>query len=368
MILTLNAGSSSLKFALFDGEMEVVRGKIDANTSTLTMAGAEGPWAHGMEPGPLLERIEPASLSAVGHRVVHGGERDGPVRITAEVMAELEGLTELAPLHQPHNLAPIRALAASHPEVPQFACFDTSFHRTMDALATTLPLPQTLRDAGARHYGFHGISYQYIASQLPPGPRRVVVAHLGSGASLCAMLDGLSVDTSMGMTALDGVMMATRPGRLDPGVLLWMLQARGMDAAGIEDTLYHHAGLAAFGRSDLRDVVDDTSPKARLALGLYMRSIVRETGALAAILGGVDAFVFTAGIGENQPRLRAAVAAGLGWLGLSVDPVRNEAYRPGQGRLEIGPGVWVVPTDEEAQIARLVRQSAICTDLWQNAS
>lgn len=362
VILALNAGSSSLKFALFDQENHLLRGKIDANKAKLTIDGNDEAWPHGLEAEPLLARIaerHPTPVKAAGHRVVHGGDRDGPVKINGQVMLELDALTELAPLHQPHSLALIRALTQIRPELPQYACFDTSFHRTMDILATTLPLPRALREAGARRYGFHGLSYHYIASLLPPGSGRVIVAHLGSGASLCALQDGRSVDTSMGMTALDGIMMATRPGRLDPGALLWMLQARGMDAALIEDTLYHHAGLLGVSgeSADMRDLTTSDTPDARLAVQMFVRSIVRETGALASVLGGLDGFVFTGGIGENQPLLRAQVSSGLTWLGLSLDPDRNAAYRPGMGPGEIGPGLWVIPTDEEAQIARLVRRS-----------
>jgi len=364
LILTLNAGSSSLKFAVFDGETAALRGKIDTNKGRIAGSGRDAPWPHGIEADGLhrlLDWIDAAdrhaAIDAVGHRVVHGGDRDGPVRIDPAVMAELEGLVELAPLHQPHNLAAIRAVTEARPDLPQVACFDTSFHRTMDAVASTLPLPKILRDAGARHYGFHGLSYQFIAGRLPPRAAHVVVAHLGSGASLCAMRDGRSVDTSMGMTALDGVMMGTRSGRLDPGAVLWMLQARGMDAAAIEDTLYHHAGLLGVSgeSADMRDLAVSPTDAARLAVQMFVRSIVRETGALASVLGGVDAFVFTAGIGENQPVLRAQVAAGLSWLGLVLDPARNDAYRPETGPGEIGRGIWVIPTDEEAEIARLAR-------------
>ena len=214
--------------------------------------------------------------------------------------------------------------------------------------------------AGARRYGFHGLSYQYIAGQLPPGLAggRVIVAHLGSGASLCALRAGRSVDTTMGMTALDGVVMGTRSGRLDPGVVLWLMQAQGMDAAGVEDLLYHGAGLLGVSgeSADPRKLLASGSVAARFALDMFVRSVVREAGALAAVLGGVDGFVFSGGIGEHQAEVRQAVGAGLGWLGLTVDPARNAAYRVEDKAAEIGGGVWVVPTDEEVQIARLTEE------------
>ena len=263
----------------------------------------------------------------------------------------------LAPLHQPHNLAAIRAVTAARPGLPQIACFDTSFHSTMDALARALPLP---RDLGVRRYGFHGLSYQFIAGRLREvapalAAGRVIVAHLGSGASLCALRDGRSVDTTMGMTALDGVMMGTRTGRLDPGAVLWLMQARGMDAAAIEDLLYRRSGLLGVSgeSADPRALIASRSPDARFALDLFARSVVREAGALAAMLGGVDGFVFAGGIGEHQPQTRHAIATGLDWLGITPDPARNAAYRPDQGPGEIGAKLWVIPTDEEAQIATL---------------
>ena len=363
LTLTLNAGSSSLKFAAFDGETAVLRGKIDGEQ--LRAGDAEEPWPHGVEADgvhQLLAWIDrhhgAVPITQVGHRVVHGGGRPGPARVDDALLAELERLVPLAPLHQPHNLLPIRAVAAARPDMPQVACFDTSFHATMDALATTLPLPLVLRDAGARRYGFHGLSYQYIASQLQPEIRgsRVIVMHLGSGASLCAMRGGRSVDTTMGMTALDGVMMGTRSGRLDPGAVLWMAQARGMTAPEIEDTLYHRSGLLGVsGESgDMRVLERSGTAGAGFARAMFARSVVREAGALAAMLGGLDHLVFTAGIGENDAAARQDIAAGLRFLGPVLDPAANTAYRSGQQ--EIGRGVWVIPTDEEAQIARLVRE------------
>ena len=370
LTLTLNAGSSSLKFAAFEpGSRPVLRGQISplGDDARLKAGDSEEAWPHGIEAGGLHELLgwidrhdQGGEVGAVGHRVVHGGGREGPVRIDDAVIAEIEALVPLAPLHQPHNLGAIRAVAEARPNLPQVACFDTSFHTTMDALARALPLPRDLTEAGARRYGFHGLSYQFIAGRLPEvAPKlaegRVIVAHLGSGASLCALRGGRSVDTTMGMTALDGVVMGTRTGRLDPGAILWLLQARGMDAAAVEDLLYHHSGLLGVsGESgDPRKLIESGSAAGRFALALFARSVVREAGALAAMLGGVDGFVFTAGIGEHQPDTRAAIASGLGWLGLTLDPARNAGYRPETGPAEIGAGVWVIPTDEEAQIARL---------------
>ena len=366
LILTLNAGSSSLKFAAFKpGARPVLNGQIAplGDGARLRAGETDDAWPHGVEADGLHQLLswidghdQGGEVGAVGHRVVHGGERDGPALIDAGVLAEIEALVPLAPLHQPHNLAAIRAVTDARPNLPQAACFDTSFHMTMDALAKALPLPREYAEAGARRYGFHGLSYQYVAGRLAGAAgSRVIVAHLGSGASLCALRDGRSVDTTMGMTALDGVVMGTRTGRLDPGVVLWLLQARGMDAAAVEDLLYHHGGLLGVSgeSADPRKLLASGSEAARFAVALFARSVVREAGALAAVLGGVDGFVFTAGIGEHQPEVRRAIADGLGWLGLTLDPARNDAYRPSDGLAQIGNGVWVIPTDEEAQIATM---------------
>ena len=370
LTLTLNAGSSSLKFAAFQpGGEAVLRGQIApiGDGARLTAAGTEQAWPHGIEAaglGELLHWIDAhdagGEVGAVGHRVVHGGDRDGPALIDAAVLAEIEALVPLAPLHQPHNLAAIRAVADARPGLPQVACFDTSFHATMDALAKALPLPRRFAEAGARRYGFHGLSYQFIARRLATvapdlAAGRVIVAHLGSGASLCALRAGRSVDTTMGMTALDGVVMGTRTGRLDPGVVLWLLQARGMDAATVEDLVYHGSGLLGVSgeSADPRKLLATGSAPGRFALDLFVRSVVREAGALAAVLGGADGFVFAGGIGEHQPEIRQAVGAGLGWLGMAIDPALNTAYRAEHGPAAIGHNVWVVPTDEEAEIARM---------------
>lgn len=365
LTLSLNAGSSSFKFAAFrPGGDEALRGQISplGDKARLRAGDADEPWPHGIEAdgigrliGWISEHDGGGTVSAIGHRVVHGGKREGPARVDDALLAELTALVPLAPLHQPHSLAAIHAVASARPKLPQAACFDTSFHCTMDALARTLPLPAAFRDAGAEHYGFHGISYQYVASRLGVedpalAAGRVIVAHLGSGASLCAIRDGRSIDTTMGMTALDGLIMGTRTGRLDPGVVLWMAKARGMTPDAIEDTLYHRSGLQGISgaSADLRDLAPDS-----LAARMFVRSVVREAGALASVLGGIDGFVFAGGIGEHQAGIRAAIAEELAWLGPKLDPALNESYRPDPGPGRIGDNLWVIPTDEEYQIAML---------------
>ncbi len=296
---------------------------------------------------------------------MHGGDRfSDPVRLDGNVMAALDALVPLAPLHQPHNLAAVRAVAQARPKLLQVGCFDTAFHRTMPPIATRLALPCAL---GLRRYGFHGLSYEFIAGRLralAPGlaAGRVVVAHLGNGASLCAMRDGRSIETTMGFTALDGLVMGTRPGSLDPGVILYLLQSRGMDAAAVEDLLYHRCGLLGVSgiSSDMRDLAASTEPAAREAIELFTYRIAGETAALASALGGIDGFVFTAGIGEHDAAIRAAVCERLAWLGVALDPAANAA---GQGRISAGSSrvaVWVVPTDEEAVIARHTQALECC--------
>ncbi len=372
LYLTLNAGSSSLKFAAFHpGAEPVLHGEISpiGEAGRLRSGDTDEPWPHGIEGAGLHELLTwidahdgAGPVAAVGHRIVHGGDRDGPALIDDALLAELDALTPLAPLHQPHNLAAIRAVAEARPGLPQVACFDTSFHTTMSDLARAIPLPPEI---GARRYGFHGLSYQFIAGRLPAvapalAQGRVIVAHLGSGASLCALQQGRSIDTTMAMTALDGVMMGTRTGRLDPGVVLWLMQARGMDVAAVEDLLYHHSGLLGVSgeSADPRKLLASGSGRARFALDLFVRSVVREAGALAAMLGGIDGFVFTAGIGEHQAEIRREVAAGLAWLGIACDPARNAAYQADQGPAELGTKLWVIPTNEEAQIATLTEALA----------
>ena len=357
-ILTLNAGSSSLKFALFDGDRALLRGEVEDVTGT-PRTSAKGADGQSLEPpqadAPGHEAVLPGlfgwlgeqagALEAVGHRVVHGGDRfDGPARVDDAVLAGIEALTELAPLHQGHNVAAIRAVQAVRPDLPQVACFDTAFHRTMPAVARTLPLPPSL---GLRRYGFHGLSYEYIAGRLPPSlaAGRVVVAHLGSGASLCALAAGRSVETTMSTTPLDGLIMGTRCGTLDPGVVL-LLVKRGLD---VEHLLYQEAGLLGLSgvSGDMRKL---HAAGAAAAIELFAYRAATETGAMAAALGGLDGFVFTGGIGEHDAQVRSLVIGRLGWLGLSLAP-----DAPSQGLISPAGApaeIWVIPTDEEAVIAR----------------
>ena len=379
-LAVLNAGSSSIKFGLYEvgtnGPL-LFRGQIErigssAHLKAVSAAGepvAEQDWAesaldhHGATNEIVRlarELLAGRPVLAVGHRVVHGGEEfAAPVRVDAGVLAKLVKLIPLAPLHQPHNLAPIEAISKAAPQIPQVACFDTAFHRTQPAVAQEFALPRDLTAAGIRRYGFHGLSYDYIVARLQEtepalAGSRLVIAHLGNGASLCAVHEGRSVASTMGFTAVDGLMMGTRTGALDPGVLLYLLQERGMDAAAIEDLLYRKSGLLGVSglSSDMRTLREAQTPPAKAAIRLFVYRIVRETGSLAAALGGLDGIVFTAGIGENDAATRAEVAAGCGWLGLAVDEERN---RLGAGRISSNRSrvwAWVIPTDEERMIAR----------------
>ena len=380
-VLALNAGSSSIKFALFaardsEGLARAAHGQIEGIGGTPHLrardaagaALAERDFAKGTAHEDLLgtlldfvtEHLGGAALAAVGHRVVHGGTQFArPVLVTTAVLDALDALTPLAPLHQPHNLAPIRAIAAARPRLPQVACFDTGFHHDMPALATRFALPREMTEAGIRRYGFHGLSYEFIARRLRAlapelATGRVIAAHLGNGASLCAMADGRSVDTTMGFTALDGLMMGTRSGNLDPGVVLHLIEQRGMTAAAVEDLLYHRSGLLGVSgvSNDMRTLLASPDPHAAEAVDLFVFRIARETGALAASLGGLDGFVFTAGIGEHAAPVRADVCARLGWLGVRLDAAANAR---GEGRIsapDSAVAVWVIPTDEEGMIAR----------------
>lgn len=380
LLLVLNAGSSSLKFRLYavtDGRTEAeVTGQVDGIGSrprfvasaadgrpvedrplagTVTDASAALGWLTGW----LVERFDGRRLLAVGHRVVHGGARHhAPVRVDDALLADLEALVPLAPLHQPHNLAPIRAFARSHPDVPQVACFDTAFHRTQPIEAELFALPKALRDAGARRYGFHGLSYDHVARRLPEASPaaaagRTIVAHLGAGVSMCALQGGRSVATTMGFTALDGCPMGTRTGSIDPGVVLWMARERGLSIDEIERVLYRESGLLGLSgvSADMRALLASDDPGARLAVDYFTYRLAREIGSLAAALGGLDALVFTAGIGENSAPIRAEVCRRSAWLGVVLDPAANDA-----GALRLSaPGSRVevlrIPTDEERRIA-----------------
>ncbi|HVB15841.1 MAG TPA: acetate/propionate family kinase, partial [Stellaceae bacterium] len=303
-------------------------------------------------------------IVAAGHRVVHGGTSfTTPVLIDDGVLAELDRLIPLAPLHQPHNLAAIRTVARIRPDLPQVACFDTAFHRTAAPVAMRFALPREFEASGVRRYGFHGLSYEYIAGALteiaPQIARvRVIVAHLGNGASLCAMHAGKSVDTTMGFTALDGLPMGTRCGALDPGVVLYLLQERGFDAARLEDLLYRRSGLLGVSGigSDMRALLGSSDPRAAEAVDLFVFRIVREIGALAASLGGLDGIVFTAGIGEHAAPIRKRVCEGAAWLGIQLDPAANAAGATCITRRDSRVSAWVIPTDEDLMIARHTRR------------
>jgi acetate kinase len=311
----------------------------------------------------LLSLAGDVPLRGVGHRIVHGGPRHAaPILVTPEIVTYLESLVPLAPLHQPHNLAPIAAVATAAPHLPQVACFDTAFHRVQPPLAQTFALPRALSDAGIRRYGFHGLSYEYIVRRLCEtdpalARRRLIVAHLGNGASLCAIDDGRSIASTMGFTAVDGLMMGTRCGTLDPGVILYLMDERGMDARAIEKLIYSQSGLLGVSgiSADMRTLRQSADARAREATDLFVYRICREIGSLAAALGGVDALVFTAGIGENDSVTRREVLAGCRWLGVEIDAARNDAgNHAGTGRISADGSrvsAWVVPTDEERMIA-----------------
>ena len=355
-VLAVNAGSSSLKFALFelrgeDAPREAFRDQIDGVVEAADLHA-------------VLARADAHlganRLLAAGHRVVHGGTRFvAPVRVDQAVLEALEALTPLAPLHQPHNLAPIRALAAARPGLAQVACFDTAFHATMPDEASRLALPRAISDSGVRRYGFHGLSYEYIARRLGVvapalAGGRVIVAHLGNGASLCAMDAGHSVDTTMGFTALDGLVMGTRPGTLDPGAVLYLMRERKMSAAEVEDMLYHRAGLLGVSgvSGDMRTLLASNDPHAREAVTLFVARLAREAGGLVSALGGLDGIVFTGGIGEHAAPIRAEACARLAWLGLRFDAAANTR---GAGRISAPDSdveAWVIPTDEELMVAR----------------
>jgi acetate kinase len=378
-ILVLNAGSSSLKFSLFDAHLLIplVRGQIEALTTSPAFRAVDaGGTVLGERewPAPLDHAAAAAfllawgrgdvpwgrRLAAAGHRVVHGGVKyDRPVRIDAPVLADLRALEPLAPLHQPHNLAAIDAVAALAPDLPQVACFDTAFHRTQPAPAQALAIPRAYTERGVRRYGFHGLSYEFIASVLPgvdpgAGAGRTIVAHLGNGASLCAMRAGRSVATTMGFTALDGLVMGTRCGALDPGVLLYLLRNEGLSPDAAQRLLYEESGLLGVSgiSSDMRTLLASGDPRAREAVDLFVYRAAREIGSLVAALGGLDALVFTAGIGEHAAPVRSAIARTCAWLGVQLDEAANERGGP---RISTGDSrvrAWVIHTDEELMIAR----------------
>jgi len=381
-VLVLNAGSSSLKFCVYrrpdDTDWEVAaRGQIEGiGTSprlsakdaqgevlvkeTLSAIVSDGNAAIEALASWLRSKWAGARVLGVGHRVVHGGVRfSQPIVLTRQIVADLSELIPLAPLHQPYNLAAIEAVFNRLPDVPQVACFDTGFHSHHSEVANLVPLPRGARNSGLQRYGFHGLSYEYIASVLPEvGPEiakgRVIVAHLGSGASLCALKDGKSIDSSFGFTALDGLCMGTRPGALDPGVVLYLFQNLKLTVKEVESMLYKQSGLLGISgiSNDMRDLLSRSEPEAGLAVDYFVYRAAKEIGALTAVLGGVDGLVFTAGIGENSPEIRQRICQASRWLGLELDEQANAGAGPRISTPQSKISAWVVPTNEELMIAR----------------
>ncbi|MGE5171046.1 MAG: acetate/propionate family kinase [Rudaea sp.] len=381
-IVVINAGSSSIKFGLYDKTQrsvdELARGEIenlaahphlvarDASGSVLT----ERRWGNGERADldallhALLQwiggHLGRRALLAAGHRVALGGlDHTAPAIVDRALVDRLHELVPLAPLHLPRNLEPIEILARLHPGLPQVACFDTAFHRTIPPVAQLYGLPRHVTEAGARRYGFHGLSYEFIAGALreaspAAATGRTIVAHLGSGASMCALLDGRSVATTMGFSPLSGIMMATRPGDVDPGILLWLVGQRGMDAKRVEAMLYRECGLLGVSgiSDDMRVLLASDDSCAKEAIDLFVYGITREVGSLAAAIGGLDALVFTAGIGQNAPAVRAAVCRHVAWLGVEIDDDANARGGPRISAPGSSVEVWVLPTDEELMVAR----------------
>jgi acetate kinase len=386
IILVLNAGSSSIKFRAFDARDEepdlVLYGQLEGLYTTPRFSACDHDgkqigqksWNEGEELGHqgaieyitqfLREHSEGHRLIAVGHRVVHGGlEFAQAVRIAPGVVDKLDRLTPLAPLHQPNNLAPIRILAQGRPELPQVACFDTAFHREQSELAQAFALPASITGRGVRRYGFHGLSYEYIASVLPRiAPKaaagKTVVAHLGNGASMCAIAAGRSVASTMGFTAVDGLPMGTRCGNLDPGAVLYLMDEMKMDARAIEDLIYKQSGLLGVSgiSSDMRVLLESDDSRARFAVALFTYRIGRELGSLAAAMQGIDALVFTAGVGEHSALIRERVCRDTAWLGLELDTGANQAGDVCISTRVSKVSAWTIPTNEELMIARHTRR------------
>ena len=361
LVLALNAGSSSLKAALFDivdgAPAALARANIDSRDGQDAAVAAAMAWVEAVAGSRVL--------AAAGHRVVHGGARfHAPLWLAPEVMSALEALVPLAPLHQPECLAVIRALGAARPDLLQAACFDTAFHWSQPPVAQRLGLPRDLGEAGVRRYGFHGLSYEHIArrlTELDPGLAggRVIAAHLGSGASLCAIRAGRSVETTMGFSPLDGLLMSTRCGQLDPGVVLYLLRHQGLAASEIETLLYRRSGLLGVSglSGDMKTLLASQDPAAAEAVELFVYRAALQAGALATAMGGLDGVVFTGGIGENSPKIRALICDRLGLFGLSLDETANSLA--GERRIDAAASrvrAWVIPADEETAIARGVLQ------------
>ena len=380
--LVLNAGSSSLKFCVYrrpEGAKWGLegRGQIegigttpqlkakDAEGRTLTNQKLDSAVSDGRKALDVLaewlrSQYGGVRILGVGHRVVHGGPHFSvPVVVNPDILTELHRLTPLAPLHQPYNLAAIEAVAERLPSVPQVACFDTSFHRGQPEVAEVVPLPRDICKNGVQRYGFHGLSYEYIVSVLPQvAPEiangRVIVAHLGSGASLCAVKAGKSVDSTLSFTALDGLCMGTRPGAIDSGVILYLFQNLGLTAKEVETILYKKSGLLGISgiSNDMRDLLTSKEPSARLAIDYFVYQTTKQLGALAAVLGGIDGLVFTAGIGENSVEIRQRICQSSAWLGIQLDEAANARQGPRISQASSKVSVWAIPTNEELMIAR----------------
>jgi acetate kinase len=381
LIGVINAGSSSLKFAFYEGERRILSGQIDGLgvQPTAKARRSDGKLLEPLDLGqtppatpsevlPLLlpwakAKLGGRQLQALGHRVVHGGTSYiRPERVTPALLAELEALVPLAPLHQPHNLAPIRIALELNPALPQVACFDTAFHHSAPEIAQAFALPQALHTEGVRRYGFHGLSYEYIASVLPErapeiADGRVVVAHIGNGASLCALRARASIASTMGFSVLDGLPMGTRCGELDPGVILHLLRHKKMSAEAVEELLYQQSGMLGLSgiSSDFRDLLTSQHSRAHFAIEVFCYRTVRHIGSLAAALGGVDGIIFTAGVGENAASIRAAICQGCRWLGLELDEDANLRHGPRISAVGSPVAAYVIATDENLMIARHTR-------------
>jgi acetate kinase len=384
LIGVINAGSSSVKFSFYEGERRILTGQVDG-IGARPSASAIGPNGEKLEPPDLgaalptvpsevlpailpwaRERLDNRRLDALGHRVVHGGlHHSRPARVTPELLAELEALVPLAPLHEPHNLAPIKMAMTLNPELPQVACFDTAFHRTAPEVEQAFALPYSLYEEGIRRYGFHGLSYEYIASVLPEhAPEiangRIVVAHLGNGCSACALQNRVSVATTMGFTALDGLPMGTRCGELDAGVVLHLIQQKGMSAEALVDLLYRRSGMLGLSgiSSDFRELLASDNARAKFAVDVFCYRVAGHIASLAAALGGLDGIVFTAGVGENAAPVRSAICRACTWLGLELDEAANREHKQRISISNSRVAAYVIKTDENLMIARHARAVA----------
>src|SRR5499427_9224324 len=381
LIGVINAGSSSLKFSFYEGEQRILGGQVDG-IGAHPSANATGPNGEKIAPPDLSakppavpsevlptimpwarEQLGDRRLAALGHRVVHGGMRySRTARVTPELLGALEALVPLAPLHEPYNLAPIKMALTLNPDLPQVACFDTAFHRTAPEVEQAFALPYSFFEEGVRRYGFHGLSYEYIASVLPErapeiADGRVVVAHLGNGCSACGMRERVSIASTMGFTALDGLPMGTRCGQLDAGVVLYLLQQKGMSAGEVLELLYRRSGMLGLSgvSSDFRELLASDNPRARFAVEIFCHSVARHIASLAAALGGLDGIVFTAGVGENAAPVRAVICRACAWLGLELDEAANREHNERISTPDSRVGAFVIKTDENLMIARHAR-------------